>query len=117
MFAPQREQTAVEYEFPEYAEKPLVIKRSAHEAIQYCEDHPSEAHRLYFRNLGSGPSHAMLFFTSDGALILGLSVSEHEEEWFARLKEFAASEIGYITFESAPAATAGAFRELAASIA
>ena len=58
----------------------------------------------------------MLFFTSDGALILGLSVVEREDEWFSRLKEFAGSEVGCITFETAPPATAGEFRQLAASV-
>jgi hypothetical protein len=114
-FAPQREQSADDYEFPEYAEQPQLVVKSAREAIQHCEWHPSEAHSIYFRNLGDGPAHVMLFFTSDGALIFGLSVVEREDEWFSRLKEFATSNVGYITFEAAPAATAGAFRELAAS--
>ncbi len=117
MFVPQREQSAAEYEFPQYADKPVVTVKSASEAIQHCEDHVSEAHSFYFRNLGPGPAHAMVFFTSDCALILGLSVIDHEEEWFVRLKEYAGSEVGYISFETAPAATAGAFRELAASVA
>ncbi|CAN5337248.1 hypothetical protein BH11PLA2_BH11PLA2_42110 [soil metagenome] len=106
----------MEYEFPEYSDSPLVIVKSATEAIQYCEDHSSEAHRFYFRNLGTGPAHAMLFFTSDCGLILGLSVVEHEDEWYDRLVKFADTRIGYITFESPPAETASEFRELAASV-
>ncbi len=116
-FAPRREQSAAEYEFPEYSDKPLVIVKSAREAIRYCEDHLGEAHRISFRNLGEGPAHAMLFFTPDGGLILGLSVVEYEDEWFGRLTEVAGSTVGYIAFETPPPATAAEFRELVASLA
>jgi hypothetical protein len=116
-FALRREQSAEAYEFPEYSERPLVIVTSAREAIQYCEDHPCEGHRLSFRNLGKGPAHAMLFFTSDNGLILGLSVAEFEDDWFDRLKKFTGSSVGFIAFEAPPPATAAEFRELAASVA
>jgi len=115
-FVPQREQSAEDYAFPQYSEQPILVVKSVQEAVQYCEAHSAEALSLYFRNLGAGPAHAMLFFTSDGGLILGLSVVEREDEWFARLKEYAGSEFGYIAFESPPAPTATEFKELAATI-
>jgi hypothetical protein len=115
-FAPDREQSAEDYVFPQYGEQPLVVVKSAAEAIRYCEAHPAEAQSLNFRNLGAGPAHAMLFFTRDGGLILGLSVVEREDNWFTRLKQHVGSEVGYITFESPPAATVAEFRELAASV-
>jgi hypothetical protein len=115
-FAPKREQSAEEYVFPQFAEQPLRALKSAREAIQYCEIHSGEAQSLYFRNLGAGPAHAMLFFTSDGGLILGVSVVDQENEWITRLKEYVGTEFGYIAFESPPAATAAEFRELAASV-
>jgi hypothetical protein len=116
-FAPHREQSADDFVFPQYAKQPNLVVKSAREAILYCEAHPSEEQSLYFRNLGDGPAHAMLFFTPDDALILGLSVVEREDEWFVRLKEYAGSRVGYITFETAPVRTASEFRELAASVA
>jgi hypothetical protein len=116
-FAPQREQSAEDYVFPQYAQQPLVILKSAREAIHYCEAHSAEAQSIYFRNLGAGPAHAMVFFTSDGGLILGLSVVEREDEWFDRLKEYAGSDLGYIAFETPPPATTAEFRQLAASVA
>jgi hypothetical protein len=82
--------------------------------MRYCETHADVAQSLYFRNLGAGPAHPMLFYTSAGALILGLSVVEGEGEWLARLKEYPGSSIGYLTFEAAPATSAGEFRFLAA---
>ena len=116
-FVPQREPSTSEYEFPQYAEQPQLVIRSAREAIHHCEAYPDKAHSLYFRNLGAGPAHAMLFFTSDGALIFGLSVVERADEWFARLKELTGSKIGYVTFEEPPVATASEFRALAMSVA
>lgn len=115
-FVPQREQAAVEYEFPQYADKPQVVVKSAREAIEVCDAHSDAAHRFCFRNLGEGPAHAMLFFTEDGGLILGLSVVERVDEWFDRLKRHAGSEVGYVTFEAAPPATAAEFAKLAASV-
>jgi hypothetical protein len=115
-FTPHREQSADDYVFPQYADQPQHVVKSAREAIEYCEAHPEETQSMYFRNLGTGPAHAMLFFTSDGGLILGLSVVEGEDEWFARLKEHAGSTIGYMAIEEAPSATAAEFRYLASSV-
>lgn len=115
-FVPDRVQSAVDYVFPQSGEPSLAIG-SAEAAIQYCEAHPLEAQSFYFRNVGIEPDHAMLFFTPDGGLILGLSVVGHEDEWFARLKEHAGSKVGYITFESPPAITATEFKQAAENVA
>lgn len=112
-FVQHREQSAGDYGLPQYETEPAIVLESAAEAIHYCDSHPNEAQSIYFRNLGAGPAHAMLFFTQDGGLILGLSVERCEDEWFVRLKEFAGSEIGYISFESPPPATAAEFRQMA----
>ena len=117
MFAPDREHSAEDYVFPQYADQPVAVVKSAMEAIRYCEEHPAEEQGMYFRNLGAGPAHAMLFFTSDGGLIFGLSVVEREDEWFTRLKEYAGSEVGYITFEVPPPGTSTEFKEQAARVA
>jgi len=115
-FAPQREQSAEDYVFAQFTGQPLLIVKLAREAIQYCESHSAETQSLYFRNLGAGPEHAMLFFTSDGGLVFGLSVVERPDEWFARLKDYVGSDCGYIAFESPPPVTVAEFRALAASV-
>lgn len=114
-FAPQSVVAADEYEFPEYSETPVVVFSTAAEAIRYCEAHPDAAHGFYFRNPNGSPAHAMLFFTSDGGLILGVSVVEGEQRALAELREHAGSEVGYITFESPPAETVAEFYQVAAS--
>jgi hypothetical protein len=108
-FAPNRVQSAAEYTFPERAGKPGPVFTAALEAIRYAALCPGAEQRFYFRNLDEGPDHIMLFFTSDGGLILGLSVAWNEERAFAQLKRHAGSEIGYITFECPPKDTAAEF--------
>ena len=115
-FVPKREQSAVDYEFPQHSEQPTTVIQSASEAIRHCEAHPDAAQSFYFRNLGEGPAHGMLFFTADKGLILGLSVDEHEDEWLLRLKEHACSDVGYIAFEVPPAPTAAEFRQIAVGV-
>lgn len=113
VFAPHGVESAENYCFPEYADEYDIVFSTATEAIQYCGAHPTAAHRFYFRNPSGSPAHAMLFFTSDSGLILGLSVVEGEEDlMFNRLKQHAGSTIGYITFESPPTETVAEFRQI-----
>ena len=112
-FAPNCLESADEFGFPEFAEVPTVVFTTSAEAIRYCEAHPGAAHRFYFRNPKGSPAHAMLFFTSDGGLILGLSVVKGEKQAYSRLVGHAGSDIGYITFESPPHDTAAEFRQAA----
>jgi hypothetical protein len=104
----------MDFRFPQYSNQPMTILAVAQDAIRYCLDHPSEAQSVYFRNLGNGPAHAMLFFTEDRGLILGLSVEEGEaDDIFRRLRDHSGSELGYVTFEEPPPATVGKFRQQA----
>jgi len=111
-FAPRGRAAADEYESPEYSDQPTVVFSTATEAIQYCGAHPDAGHRFYFDG-GDGPAHAMPFFTSDGGLILGLSILADAEQLFAQLKAHAGSEIGYITVEDPPCEPASEFRRSA----
>src|SRR5262249_30277922 len=105
-FAPDREVSADDYCFPQNANEPDLVLTSPTDAIRYCEAHPEESQSFYFRNRGAGAAHAMLFFTSDAGLILGLSAEEGEEQkFFDMLRQHADSEVGYIDFEAPPADT------------
>ena len=116
-FAPVREVTASEYEIPQYADSPHTIFRTAHEVVDYCCRHPAETQAIYWRRIGEGdPVFAMVFFTSDGQLVLGLSIAgDTEQSFLAELRAHAGSEIGYITAESPPPDTAAEFRRIAQS--
>ena len=68
---------------------------------------------VYWRNIGPGnPRAAMVFFTTDEHLILGLSgVNESvASRHLKRLKSFADSECGYKVIEEPPALDAVEFR-------
>jgi hypothetical protein len=112
-FVPDREPSAVEYLFPERADVPDVTLRDPIEAIRHAARRPGEEQRFYFRNAGTGePAHAMVFFTSDGGMVLGVSVPEqhedpHREEaeiagWLARLQQATGAAVGYALYESPP---------------
>ena len=113
-FAPVRKETADEYCIPRHADAPHTIYRTAADVVAYCCGQVSESQCVYWRRVGDGdPAYAMVFFTSDGFLILGLSTDESMAEWyFAELRTHAGSDIGYITGESPPPETATEFRRL-----
>jgi hypothetical protein len=115
-FAPRREPSASEYAVPQRADSPIVVFNTAAELIAHCVRHPTESHSLYWRRLGGGdPAHTMAFFTRDGGLILGLSVTEDAERWLGELLAATGSAFGWVGFEEPPPDTADEFRALATS--
>jgi hypothetical protein len=62
-FLPIREESADEYEVPQYGEKTDMIFSSALELIDFLIKNPQESYAIYWRNLDkSDLSHAMCFF-------------------------------------------------------
>jgi hypothetical protein len=109
-FAPQREESATEYEVPQYASAPTSVFQHAHEIIDYCVVHPHAAHAIYWRSLAAGdPAHVMVFFTLDAGMILGMSVSRDPQRWLDTLLAFAESDSGYVGFEEPPPTTIAEF--------
>jgi hypothetical protein len=109
-FAPQHEESASEYEIPQYSSPPVSVFRHAHELVDYCVVHQHEAHAIYWRRSAAGdPAHVMVFFTSDAAVIFGMSVSRDPQRWLDTLLEFAKSDSGYVGFEEPPPTTIAEF--------
>ena len=70
------EPSAAEYEFPQYSDRPGAVYSSPWELIDRLVAAPDQPHSLYWRNRRSAHElHAMLFFTTDGGLIAGLTVA------------------------------------------
>jgi hypothetical protein len=70
-----------------------------------CEEHTKIPHAIYWlNNQGADPKAAMVFYTNDGKMILGLSIEDEsrEQEWLAKLKSFSQSDQGCILYESPP---------------
>lgn len=114
-FAPDRAETAKEYWIPEHVDTPHTVLHSATEVISYCCGHQSETQSLCWRRIGDGgPKYAMVIFTKDAQVILGLSTEEFAAQGLLTiLRDHAGSDIGYITVEGPPPQTAAEFRRMA----
>jgi hypothetical protein len=105
-FIPNRQETADEYQFPEYTDNPTTIFKTADELIDHLEKSQNDIHTIYWSNKDKSEIRgAMCFFTNDGRLIAGLYCETKcpdttiEERHFKALQKFCKSNIGYITYE------------------
>jgi hypothetical protein len=116
-FIPERSEPAQEFEFQQYADNPVEIK-NAREAVQFLVENKSVKHSIYWGNpIKSELRGAMIFFTDDGYVIMGIYCetkypnTEIEDNIFKDIKEFCGSEEGYITYENPPPCNSKEFRE------
>tara|TARA_R110002050_G_C8940495_1_gene512576 strand:+ start:100 stop:546 length:447 start_codon:yes stop_codon:yes gene_type:complete len=108
-FLPIRDESADEYEFPQYSENPEVIFRKAEEALDKCVAEKNTEYSLYWQALDRRkPEHAMVFFLPDSHVIFGVSTDDAYPEFAVQLLEkmklFLGSDLGYIGHEAAPEA-------------
>ena len=121
-FLPQREESADEYEFPQYSSKKEIEFDSVDDLMIYLETDKNAEYNLYWRSIDdSNPNkHGMLFYTKDEAIIFGISRdadiggnlnTENEDECLKLMKEYFQTDIGYITYEDTPTDTYNEFIE------
>ncbi|MEZ6141869.1 MAG: hypothetical protein R3B84_14955 [Zavarzinella sp.] len=114
LFLPERQASAADYPFPQYADVPSVILTKPVDAFTYAEEHTHEKQAMYFQNTNAGdPIHGMVFFTGDGGMILGISVPAEQDDreleafkinyWLNKLREATTATEGYALHESYPA--------------
>ena len=111
------EPAADEVEVPQYADDPDAVFESPDDAVEWLLARPHEPHGLYWRTpRGDGAAQAMLFFTTDGGLIAGLTVDDDAAaaDWLRRLAGSVDARYGYVAFETPPPETAADFRAAAA---
>jgi len=118
-FAPKREESAVEYEVPQYSENLKLMFKSAVELIRYCIKNSSTEHTIYWRALDDNkPEHAMVFYLEDAYVIYGLSTDAMDQKYVKSLlehmKSYLGSSLAYIAHEASP--TAGTLKEFEAQI-
>lgn len=106
-FLPEREESADEYEVPQYSDNPELMFSEARELIEYCEDHKNIEHAIYWRASGnSKPEHGMVFYLSDGFVVYGLSTDASNQQYAAQLlvelKKYFNTTHGYIGHEASP---------------
>ncbi len=118
-FIPNRQESADEYEIPQYGEKSEMIFSSAIELIDFLIEKPQEPHTIYWRNLDkSDLRHVMCFFTNDGNIIMGISTetkypdTEIEDKIFKQMQDYLSSNEGYITYEEPAPNNVDEFRKI-----
>lgn len=113
-FMPAREEAADEYWIPQNAASPSLVLRSASELLDYCCERPDEVHGVYWRSVGDRrPEHGMVFFHSDGSMVLGVSTDAVNQDFVDQL----CGELGslgepmasFITHEDLPPSSAAEF--------
>lgn len=117
-WAPNRVPAAAEYEIPQYSDKPTHLFEQPDELIAFLERNPTEKQAVYWRARRSDEvEHVMLFFTSEGGMVAGLSISDWDRprdeiaRIFFRLAGSVGARFGYVTAEEAPVyKTQDAFR-------
>jgi len=106
-FLPNREESAIEYVYPQFSEKPELITTHVSEILELCVENSNVEYSVYWRSIGgTKPGHAMVFFLNDGYIIFGLSTDASDEVFakslLEKLKVFLDSSHGYMTWEAAP---------------
>lgn len=88
-FAPGRVPASVDYPVPAYGPVTTVTFETDREIMDYLQVHQHQPYNLYWNNFPpDSVATAMVFYTRDGAVILGLAVDPEEAK--ARLAELAA---------------------------
>lgn len=111
-FLRERSAFAENYPIPECADVPTHICRNENEILSYLESHPNESYGLYWNAeiSSSQVSQAMLFYTLDGRLILGLATSPNMTSLYLnQLQKFARTQYVMIGDEQRPPETSSEF--------
>ena len=106
-FLPARDETADEYELPQYSDNPEVTFCTAEDALVKSINDRELDYRIYWSALNEAkPEHAMVFFLADGYVIFGLSTDdaypEYASDLLSKMKLFLGSSLGYIGHEASP---------------
>lgn len=109
-------EAASDYVFPQFGDKPVCVCDAADEVIDILMAHPDEPYSLYWTNPNENEdvNLGMLFFTSDGELVLGLSLKTLDREVISkhrhRLKSILDIRCDYVDYsDGLPPQTAEAF--------
>lgn len=80
-YLPLREESADEYEVPQYSKSPKHVFKDAKVLIDYCCANKNEAYSVYWQHLSNDfPQHVMVFFLSDGGIVFGISTPSEDSE-------------------------------------
>jgi hypothetical protein len=115
-FLPDRVAFANEYPIPELSDAPTQVLSSDYDVLDFLEKHPTESYGLYWNACTpeSPVRQAMLFYTVDANLILGLAVTANRQsQLWSKLLDFSGTNVGLVGWEQRPPDTVDEFRNLA----
>lgn len=105
-FLPRREEYTDTYEYPQFAEQPVIVFHSAEQLLDYMEHDRHSVHAVYWYNPEEEPVRAaMCLYTSDGQIIVGLTCETRypdkslEEGYLKEAMAFCRSTVGLIEYE------------------
>ena len=115
-FLPERSPVAEEYFFPEFSDEPIDIYQEDVEVITKLECEKKEGYSIYWDSKSDREiSQAMLFFTTDGAMIVGLAVTDtgvDVEKLLIDMAQEVNGQYGYVTDEDCPPETEEEFMDI-----
>ncbi len=119
-FLPRRRSLYAEHQLPRDAEVAEVVLKSDEEAMEYLEAHSDEVYTIYtVAESEADLNYAMVGYTRDGKMTLGLSCEGRQPElaadYLRKLKSFARTSDGYCGVEMAPPETTEEYRVEAAA--
>lgn len=101
--APSRSPTATEFPYPRLVDHPRMIFADAQELIQKLETETNESYSIYWDVESGVVDQIMLFFTSDGGMIVGLGGPRISPEMaLSALQKIVHGQYGYVTSCSCP---------------
>ncbi len=106
-FLPKRENSADEYELPQYADDPEEIYPVPLPVLKQCESNSSLEYRFYWRATNHRkPEHAIIIYLNDGEVVYGVSTDASDEEFvssiYREMKEYLGTECGFVGYEHCP---------------
>lgn len=103
------EALSVDYGYPQYEDCVKKAFDNYSDLLDYLDKNPNTEYTLYFK--GKNGRIATVRFNKDNSLVLGLSISEKELNWyfFDDLEKNIEFEFAYVTLESPPVDSADEF--------
>jgi hypothetical protein len=110
------EESAEQYEVPQYSDQPHQVFSDADSLMDYMEVHPTVPHSIYWRSRKESDSTQVnVHYTNYGAMVLGVAcpADTKEDQLLAVLKREFDAQYGYIAYESPPPESEVEFIEVA----
>jgi len=120
-YLPVNKESAEDYPIPLFSDHPVKIFDSVNDLLMYLENNKDCKYSIYWHTdkKKSDIEHVMVFYTDDGKMIFGTSISGNNPmeinnlKIFRDIRSFLNSEIGCMTVEEPPPFNSSEFVEFA----